>query len=351
MDPRPNVRAMLPRILVLFPLFACTTEGSDSIIPSSATGELAVWQSAAPLPVARANHCSTAIGDWLLVIGGNHKEGEGFVKTAEIHAAKLSADGTLGSWQLAGMAPSPVTECSAASDGTNLYVIDGIYDDETDARQIWTAALDATGQLAPLTSLGTLPEAVISSEATVRNGELVVMDTRLVADGDTTVTLRTKLTAPLAWTVDDWRIGFRGQAQYALGETFTFVLGGYRGDVGNPVTAETFVAPAVFATPRMTRPLPAPTTFGEAVAVDDWVFVAGGRGQIFGASGTAAVVAAQHDADGNLGEWQTVSPLPMTRTNHELVVVGDFLVLTGGAGVGPGDTTVLTARVRYPSAE
>ena len=42
--------------------------------------------------------------------------------------------------------------------------------------------------------------------------------------------------------------------------------------------------------------------------------------------------------------------LPMLRTNHELALVGDFLVLTGGAGTGPGDTTVLTARVRYPTA-
>jgi hypothetical protein len=317
---------MLRRLLVVIPLVGCATEPAEPVIPRSATGELAVWQSVAPLPVARANHCSTAIGDWLLVIGGNHKEGAGFVKTAEIHAAQLAPDGTLGPWQLAGMAPSPVTECTATSDGTHLYVIGGIYDDETAARQVWTASLYDTGHLAPLTSLGTLPEIVISSEAIVRDGELIVMDTRLPADGDTTITLRTKLTSPLAWTIDDWRIGFRAQAQYALGDRFTFV-------------------------PRMTRPLPAPTSFGEAVAVDDWIFVAGGREKVFGASGTTTVVAAQHDPDGNLGPWQTVSALPMIRTNHELVTVGDFLVLTGGAGEGPGDTTVLTARVRYPATE
>ena len=342
---------MLRRILVLVPVVGCATEPADPIIPSSATGELAAWQSVAPLPVARANHCSTGIGDWLLVIGGNHKEAAGFVKTAEIHAARLAPDGTLGAWQLAGTAPSPVTECSATSDGTSLFLIDGIYDEEADARQVWTAALDATGHLGPLTSLGALPEIVISSEATVRDGELLVMDTRLPAEGDTTVTLRTQLTAPLAWTVDDWGIGFRAQAQYAFGDKFTFVLGGYRGDTGNPVTAETFVAPAAFAAPRSTQPLPTPTSFGEAVAVDDWVFVAGGRGQVFGASGTTTVVAAQHDTDGNLGAWHAVAALPMIRTNHELVTVGDFLVLTGGAGDGPGDTTVLTARVRYPTTE
>ena len=33
-----------------------------------------------------------------------------------------------------------------------------------------------------------------------------------------------------------------------------------------------------------------------------------------------------------------VTPLPMGRTNHELSLVGDFLVVTGGAVDGPGDT-------------
>jgi len=64
----------------------------------------------------------------------------------------------------------------------------------------------------------------------------------------------------------------------------------------------------------------------------------------------ARLYGAHVEADGSLGAWQTVAALPMLRTNHELAVVGDYLVLMGGAGMGPGDTTVLTARVRHPTA-
>lgn len=340
---------MLLKALVLIPLAAaCATEGAGSVIPSTATGQLEPWRTAPPLPVPRANHCSAVIDDWVLVIGGNYKQGAEFVKTADIHAAQLAPDGTLGAWQLAGQAPSPVTECNATSDGRSLYLIDGLYDDELSGRQVFTAELDANGHLAPLTSLGRLPadQIAISSEATVRAGNLVLMDTRLQNEGDTVVTLRTPLSAPLAWTVDDWAIGFRGQAQYAFADHFTYVLGGYKGDTGNPVSTDTFVMGD--GAPRATTPLPTPTTFGEAVAVDDWVFVVGGRTQVFGATGSASVLASPIDATGNLGAWTSTAELPMIRTNHDLALVGDHLVLTGGAGAGPGDTTVLTARVRYP---
>jgi hypothetical protein len=347
-------------IVGLLSCVGCATEPTDPADPADpavpstqATGELTPWIAQPPLPVGRANHCSTAVADWVVVIGGNTRIGDTWTKTADIHAARVHPDGTLGAWQLAGQTASPVTECTATSDGNQLYIIDGLYDDELHGRQIWTGVLDDLGHVGDLTSLGALPTIAISSEATARDGALLLMDTRLVDEGDTTVTMRTPLTGALAWATDDWAIGFRGQAQYAFAEAFVYVLGGYAGGTGNPVSTETFVAPVradgAIGPVRPTTPLPVPVTFGEAVAVDDWLFVAGGRGQVLGAPGTANVYAARLDDAGDLASWRALAPLPMIRTNHELVVVGDHVVLTGGAGDGPGDTTVLTARVRFPA--
>src|SRR5205823_807323 len=126
--------------------------------PHKALGDVESWQPAAPLPTARANHCSASIGDYVLAIGGNHKQADGsFVKTDEIHAAKVSADGTLGAWQLAGRTASPASECTATSDGRHLYILDGLYDRDTDARKVWAADLDDTGMLGPLVTMTTLP--------------------------------------------------------------------------------------------------------------------------------------------------------------------------------------------------
>jgi hypothetical protein len=330
-------------LVLLLPLVACTSSSPSDV----ATGELGAWQAALPLPTPRANHCSAVIDDWVLVIGGNYQQDGSFVKTDEIHAAQLGADGTLGPWQLAGRTASPVTECEATSDGHHLYIIDGIYDREEDGRQVWTAELDAHGMIGPLTSLGTLPAIAISTEAAVRNGELLVMNTKVPANDDgQTATLRTKLAPSLTWTTDDLHIGFRGQSEYAFSDQYVYAIGGYR-DPAVGALSDVNVAPIGGGAAQATTSLPQPVGFGEAVVVDDWLFVVGGRAQVFGAPGTTQVFAAPLAADGSVGAW-TASSLPMARTNHELTLVGDYLVLTGGAVMGPGDANVLVARVRYP---
>ena len=338
------------RLLFVLAVAGCTSEP----VPDVATGEVAAWQTAPALPVARANHCSAAIADWVLVIGGNRASGADFVKTDEIDAAQVAADGTLGPWQVAGHLPSPVSECNATSDGQHLYVIDGLYDDMAQDGKVFTADLDATGLLGAVTALGALPAGAvtIATGATVHDGTLLVMEQLLPASGNTVVTLRTPL-AGIAWSTDDWKIGFHAQSEYAFSDSFAYSIGGYV-DPAVGAVADVYVAPidatGAIGTVTASAALPTAVAFGQAVAVDGWVFVAGGRAQVFGAPGTTAVYAAPIAADGSLGAWQTAAPLPMARANHSMVVVGDYLVLTGGAANGPGDTTVLTARVRYPAS-
>ena len=322
--------------------------------PNVANGSLENWQTAAPLPTARANHCSAVIGNTLLVVGGNRKVGADFVKTDEIHAGTIAADGTI-TWTLAGRTPSPVSECTATSDGRTLYVLDGLYDRADDGRKVFSATLDDANLLSPLAPFGMLPQIAISSEAAVRNGSLLMMDTVLPMEAGTpegkTVTLGTSLAAP-EWVAYDWSIGFRAQAQYAFTKNFAYTIGGYKPDAGNPVTIDVFYAPISMqggiVHPMPTASIPTPTAFGEATAVDDYIFIAGGRKQAFGADGTSAVYAAHVLPTGELEAWQPVTALPMGRTNHELAVVGDFLVVTGGAVNGPGDANVFVSRVRFP---
>ena len=328
------------RLAALLPLVACATNTPPT---ATATGELGAWQAGPALPTPRANHCSAAIDDWILVIGGNHQSGSDFVKTDEIHAAQLAPDGTLGPWQLAGHTPSPVSECTATADGRHLYVIDGLYDTATDNGHVFTADLDTTGHLSPLTAMTSLPDGVvaISSEATISNGDLVIAHSSL--DADATGALTTPLASP-TWSTDDWNINFRAQAQYAFTATHAYTLGGYHDT--SAVLPDVFVAPLAGGPATATAALPTPTGFGEAVAVDDYLFVVGGRAQVFGGTPTTSTFSAHIAADGTLEAWQPQAALPMPRTNHDLALVGDFLVLTGGATTAGGDTSVLLVRVR-----
>ena len=334
--------------------------GADAAVDAApddnrvADGEVGPWAAGPAMTVARANHCEVAVGSWVVVIGGNHSDGQGgFAATDEIDAAELAADGTLGPWQVAGHTASPVSEPTCTSDGSTIYVIDGLYDDQADAGQVFAADLDATGHLGALTSLGALPAGVVAIEsgAAVRGGELLVMYTELPDDGNTTVTLRTPLGGgALAWTTDDWKIGFREQAEYAFTATAALVVGGYGSDA-DVVFDDVFTAPIAadgsVGSAAATAALPTPVAFGKAVAVDDVVFVSGGRAQVFGAGGTTGVFAAPLRFDGTTAGWTAATALPVARTNHAMAQVGDYLVVTGGAATGPGDTTVLIAQDRF----
>ena len=343
-----NVRTM--RIASLFFLVGCVSAPDPEPEKPLATGAVGAWQPGPALPTPRANHCSAVIDNWVLVIGGTYSTGGGFVKTDEIHAAQL-VDGQLGPWQLAGRTRSAVSECNATSSGRTLYIIDGIYENEGDGRLVWTAELDTTGRIGDMVTLGTLPAdtIAISSEAAVRDGKLLLADTRLPAEGDTTVLLRSPL-ATMSWTVEDWQIGFRAHAQYAFANKFIYTIGGYH-DPAVGALSDVFVAPVAGGPATQTTALPTAVGWGEGAAVDDWLFVVGGRAITFGAPGTTNVFAAPIQADGALGSWVPATALPMPRTNHDLVLAGDYLVLTGGAANGPGDATVLVAQVRFSESQ
>ena len=124
------------------------------------------------------------------------------------------------------------------------------------------------------------------------------------------------------------------------------MLGGYH-DPAVGALADAYVAPLAGGAVVQTTPLPAPVAFGSAAVVDNWLFVTGGRAQVFGAPGTTNVYAAPIAGDGSLGAWQTTSALAVARTNHTLTLVGDYVVVTGGAMNGPGDATVMVARARF----
>ena len=327
-----------------------------------ATGQLGAWQTAAPLPVARANHCSVTIDNWVLAIGGNRSDGSGgFVNTDEIDAAQVAADGTLGAWQVAGHLPSPGSQSTCTTDGNTLYVIDGIFDDSTVGGQVWASTWSATGQLTAFSSLGALPagDSAISEAATVLDGTLLITTSNTPGSGsdpgNDTFTLATPIggSAALTWSSTTWQgLDFIAQAELGFSGTAAYVIGGYD-DPSIGAVANAYMAPighgATLGTAATTTALPMPVAFGRAAIVDSWVFVVGGRAQVYAADANTTVYAAPIADTGALGTWTTPTALSMPRTNHALALVGDFLVLTGGGSGGPGDTTVLVSRARTPA--
>ena len=346
------------RLALAVCLAACnqgTNATVDAATGAHADGTVGAWSTLTPLPLPRANHCAAVVGGWLLVIGGNYlPPGATDFKTIDaIHAAPLQPDGSLGPWQQAGKTPSPVYECTATGDASRLYIVDGIYDDMTSGGQVWAADLSTAGMLSALTSISTLPAGAnaLYADAWVHGSTLYAATSNL--DKNMTGTLHAPITGNSlgSWNEDDWRPGFVGHPQYAFTGSYFFVLGGYQSaDAGLVAIPDVSGAPlnssGMIGSRFKTISLDAPTAFGTAIAVDDYLFIVGGKEGVFSAPGVATVESAHVGSNGQLDTWTAQTSLPAGRTNHAIALGGDFLYVTGGGMNGPGLDTVYSARVR-----
>jgi hypothetical protein len=330
---------------------------------SVANGTIDGWQTQGALPTPRGNHCSVAVNGWLVVIGGNYepKGATMFEDLDDVIVAKASDDGTLGPWTLAGHTPSKVNSCTVTAWKNDIYLVDGIF--ESDAPDATTfamrkATLADDGTLGAWSQIGTLSdsERVLYSSATVsKDGVLAAFHAKLPMAGDAISLAVGAIGAGGAMQIADvdWLKGFRGHPQYAFADSgFAYALGGYGGDAANTFLASgSGVALGADMRPSGAAfdatALPKATAFGQAIAVDDWVFVIGGKDAVFGANGRADVFAAHIDATGALGAWTTLASLPQGRTSHSVAVSGDWLYVTGGGYDKGGLDTVFSARVRF----
>ncbi len=354
------------RSLLFLALAACGTSSAaqdastdaavEAAVGLRANGTVGLWQTLAPLPHARANFCAAVVGSYVVAIGGNYASEGGFTKLDEIDVAKFHDDGTLDPWKVAGHAPSPVTECTSVGVGSTLYVIDGIYDDAANTGHVYSAdiASDGTFPVSGLAQAGTLPAGIDTFDALAFSTGDHVWATVSKLSGSCAL-LRGSASAPLdAWDDLDFLSEFRGRPQWATanvsGTTYAYVLGGYSdADAGNVVLksgAGAQIVPSGVQAPIAVADLPKPTTFGVAASADDWVFVIGGRDQIFGGTTRNDVISAQAGASGALGAWTTQAPLPSPRTNGAAVVAGNYLYVLGGASTSATDT-VYAAQVRF----
>ncbi len=338
--------------------------GTDQASLARATGEIGPWSVLAPMPVVRGNHCSVVANGYLVAIGGNYKpNGGSFENLDSVHVARLRADGTVGPWQLAGKTPSPVSSCTAAAEGNELFLIDGLYDDPNAGGRLYRATLRDDGMLSEWQDAGALPSdaRVLASQAYVQGRTLYAFHALLEGSGDGVALAHGTLENGILteWTDVRWSRGFRGNAAYALstadsGSRFVYTVGGYAGasqhnrvlsDGAGALLDENTGRPGgAFALAE----LPKPTTSAKAIAVDGWLFVVGGKGEVMAGVGRSDVLSSSITGTGALSAWVARDPLPEGRVAHAVVVHHDYLYVVGGAGEGGQTDAVYSARVRFP---
>lgn len=317
------------------------------------------------MPFPRANFCAVATNGYLVVIGGNYSQdptaaNPTFTNLDEVDTAKINSDGSLGQWMVAGKTPSPVNSCTAAALRDGIFLLDGIYDDQTVGGKLYSAQIDSSGKLSTFSVLGQNPASADLYASTAwfsgpDGGEtLNVFNSYLGDDTSGDAGALTILHTPpqsITWSESPFLPRFRGHPELAFDSNFAYALGGYAGgddDAGADFAQQVFgEAYASGASAFSTTALTTATMFGDAVVVDDYLFVIGGRDSTFGNDPRADVMSAQINPGGTLGAWSAQTPIPEPRTNERVVAYGDYIYVIGGGNTGPGLDSVYVAQIRF----
>jgi Kelch motif len=357
---------------------ACSSSSSsanavvDAGPTTAANGTVGAWTTAAAMPFPRANFCAVATNGFLVVIGGNYSkdptaQDPTFTNLDEIDTAKINADGSLGQWIVAGQTPSPVNSCTAAALRDGIFLLDGIYDDQTVGGKLYAAKIDSSGKISTFSALGSVPSTADLYASTAwfdgpDGGETLSVFNSYLGDdtsgdaGALTV-LHAAPQAPITWNETPFLPRFRGHPELAVASSFAYALGGYAGgddDAGANFAQQAFGVSTVTAgnganevSAFSATALPKATMFGDAVAVDGYLFVVGGRDSTFGNDPRADVMSAPIASDGTLGTWSAQTALPAPRTNERVVAYGDYVYVMGGGNTGPGLDSVYIAQIRF----
>ena len=105
-----------------------------------ADGSVGAWRPAPPLPEARGGAVGAAVGEWVVVAGGQRAD---LTRVADVWAARVQGDG-LGPWRVAPSLPAPRFHAAAAVAAGRIYVTGGQGPDRAEP-SVYVADVTAEG--------------------------------------------------------------------------------------------------------------------------------------------------------------------------------------------------------------
>ncbi|MBC7543509.1 MAG: hypothetical protein H7338_12345 [Candidatus Sericytochromatia bacterium] len=149
------------------------TNGSQSFtdVWSSPIQQPWVWQARTALPVPTEGHGFAVVGNYTYVVGG---WGRGSAPRATVYRALINADGSLGSWQTTTPLPQGRAFHRLVVDNDRLVVIGGWNPGYAATTTVWTATVDASGNVSAWLAGPDLPERRVRAGACYADGTLFV---------------------------------------------------------------------------------------------------------------------------------------------------------------------------------
>jgi MYXO-CTERM domain-containing protein len=291
--------------------------------PLGVAGTVGSFVGTTPLPTARSMHAGVAYDGYLYVIGGY----DGVAPLAEVLAAPINSDGTLGAFGATTSLPTARFGHASVVYNGYLYVIGGF--DTGALAEVLRAPINPSGTLGTFTATTPLPNALASHTSVAYGGRLYVIG----GDGPTRPTQ--VQFAPInangslgAFTATAPLPSARWNHDSVAYDGYLYVTGGTDGisTLGTVLRAPINATGALGAFTLTSSLNPARSMHG-TVASNGYVFVVGGRSS-FGSLGDVQVAPINgHSAVGTFGPAAT---FPTARSGHATVAANGYLYVLGG---------------------
>lgn len=291
--------------------------------PIGPSGTLGTWQTITPLPQGLYNHAGVLQNGYVLTLGGQNAAN---AAQAAVYAAPVVAAGTLGAWSTTTSLPFGLYDLAAVGSGTSVYAIGGRGSNGVSHANIYMAQ-QSGGSLSTWASEPPLPVPLYEEAATVANGYVYVAGGRVSGGAMQAGVYAAAIGA--GGTLGPWQTldplpGPRGDVTVAAAGGYLWAVGGYDGSfhATNTVFRAPLNADGTVGSWLALTPLPRSVGEQTLTYAQGYLFVAGNK------SGSATVAQAIYVAP-TAGPWTMLS---------SYAVAPGETVQVSGTGYKPGET-------------
>jgi len=244
-------------------------------------GTIAKWNSTTPLPEPMLFHASVTANGFLYILGGDqYSDQYGLTPTNTVYSAKISGDGTIGSWQAQNSLPYSAADLSASVWQNRIYVLAGFDETSLLFSNVYSAEIQADGTLSSWVPRTPLPVRTGWQAAAV-NGTLYVLGGITNSGGAVSGNLYYS-SINTDGSLAGWRTGSLPQRLAAVGAIAArgrlFIAGGWIGSrATNSCYSSTVKGDGSLDSWSAGSPLPVDLYLFGTTASDTRIFVSGGN--------------------------------------------------------------------------
>ena len=316
------------------------TEKKPYLFDSDGSGDtLDTWATAPSLPNALAYSQAVVTKSRVYLLGGIY-DGD---FTSDVYTAPVSLDGTLGTWTTGPSLPNALSDAQVIVTKSRVYLLGG-YNDSGVTKAVLTAPINLDGTLGTWTTASPLPKPLAYSQTIVTKSRVYLLGGRN-ANGKVTNAV---LTTPInpdgtlgTWTTAPSLPNNLQSSQAVVTKNRVYLLGGYNHTgITNAILTAPINLDGTLGTWTTVSPLPNTLCDSQVIVTKNRVYLLGGTDD---GGPTNAVLTSPINLDGTLGTWTTAPSLPNALYSSQVIVTKSRVYLLGGHNDGGFTSDVYTA--------